>query len=104
MLGKSSPNCRAQFLAMSYPASAWRITPEAGSFHNTLARRLAELGVPSAQITMPACCENPMPTPPQWCRDTQVAPEAQFNSAFSSGQSETASEPSAIDSVSRLGE
>jgi hypothetical protein len=33
-----------------------------------------------------------------------VAPLAQFNSAFSIGQSDTASEPSFIDSVSRLGE
>ena len=53
---------------------------------------------------MPACCEKPMPTPPPWCSDTQVAPEAQFSSALSSGQSETASEPSRIASVSRLGE
>src|SRR3954464_4305936 len=45
-----------------------------------------------------------MPTPPPWCRLTQVAPEAQFRSALSSGQSETASEPSRIASVSRLGE
>jgi hypothetical protein len=37
------------------------------------------------------------------CRETQVAPLAQFNSALSSGQSETASEPSSIASVSRLG-
>ena len=36
--------------------------------------------------------------------DTHVAPEAQFTSAFSSGQSETASDPSIIASVSRLGE
>jgi hypothetical protein len=44
-----------------------------------------------------------MPTPPPWCSDTQVAPLAVFSSAFSSGQSETASEPSRIASVSRLG-
>ena len=35
--------------------------------------------------------------------ETQVAPEAVFSSAFSSGQSETASDPSFMDSVSRLG-
>ncbi|MNN17802.1 hypothetical protein D3C81_1309960 [compost metagenome] len=45
-----------------------------------------------------------MPTPPPWCRLTQVAPPAVLSSAFSSGQSDTASEPSRIASVSRLGE
>ena len=44
-----------------------------------------------------------MPTPPPWWNDTQVAPEAQLRSALSSGQSDTASEPSRIASVSRLG-
>ena len=56
-----------------------------------------------ATTTMPACCEKPMPTPPPWWNDTQVAPEAQLSSALSSGQSDTASEPSFIASVSRLG-
>ena len=44
-----------------------------------------------------------MPTPPPWCRETQVAPPAVLSRALSSGQSETASEPSIIDSVSRFG-
>ena len=44
-----------------------------------------------------------MPTPPPWCIETQVAPLAVLSSAFSSGQSDTASEPSRIASVSRLG-
>ncbi len=44
-----------------------------------------------------------MPTPPPWCRETQVAPLAVFSSAFKSGQSETASEPSIMPSVSRFG-
>ncbi|MNN78168.1 hypothetical protein D3C81_1946950 [compost metagenome] len=44
-----------------------------------------------------------MPTPPPWCRDTQVAPLAVLSRALSSGQSDTASEPSFIDSVSRFG-
>lgn len=35
---------------------------------------------------------------------TQVAPEAVFCSAFGSGQSDTASDPSRIASVSRSGE
>ena len=37
-----------------------------------------------------------MPTPPPWWNDTQVAPDAQLSSALSSGQSETASDPSRI--------
>src|ERR1700746_3538561 len=44
-----------------------------------------------------------MPTPPPWCSDTQLAPDAVLSSAFSNGQSETASLPSIIASVSRLG-
>ena len=44
-----------------------------------------------------------MPTPPPWCIDTQVAPLAVFTRAFSNGQSATASEPSLMASVSRLG-
>ena len=59
--------------------------------------------VPSATITMPACCENPMPTPPPWWSETQVAPVAVLSNAFRSGQSETASVPSFIASVSRFG-
>src|SRR6516225_1479165 len=45
-----------------------------------------------------------MPTPPPWCSDTQVAPPPVASSALSSGQSDTASEPSIMLSVSRLGE
>ena len=45
-----------------------------------------------------------MPTPPPWWMDTQDAPEAVLTSAFSSGQSAMASEPSAIASVSRYGD
>ncbi|MNN31904.1 hypothetical protein D3C81_1456100 [compost metagenome] len=52
---------------------------------------------------MPECWEKPMPTPPPWCRETQVAPLAVLSRALSSGQSDTASEPSCIDSVSRFG-
>ena len=44
-----------------------------------------------------------MPTPPPWWSDTQVAPDAVLSRALSSGQSDTASEPSFIASVSRLG-
>ena len=46
----------------------------------------------------------PHPTPPPWCSDTQVAPPATFNTALSSAQSLTASLPSCMASVSRLGE
>ena len=45
-----------------------------------------------------------MPTPPPWCRLTQVAPPAVLSSALSSGQSETASLPSRMLSVSRFGD
>ena len=45
-----------------------------------------------------------MPTPPPWCSETQLAPQAVLSSALSSGQSAMASEPSRIPSVSRLGE
>ena len=65
--------------------------------------RSAASSVPSQTITMPECWEKPMPTPPPWCRETQVAPLAVFSRAFSNGQSETASEPSFIASVSRFG-
>ena len=44
-----------------------------------------------------------MPTPPPWWIDTHVAPPAVLSSALSSGQSETASLPSFIASVSRFG-
>jgi hypothetical protein len=45
-----------------------------------------------------------MPTPPPLWIDTHDAPEAVFSSAFSSGQSATASLPSFMLSVSRKGE
>ena len=44
-----------------------------------------------------------MPTPPPWWNDTQVAPDAVLRSRFRSAQSDTASDPSFIASVSRLG-
>ncbi len=65
--------------------------------------RFAAASVPSQTMTTPACCEYPMPTPPPWWIDTQVAPPAVLSSALRSGQSDTASEPSAMASVSRLG-
>ena len=55
--GKSSPRSLAHSRASGYPASAWRMTPVAGSFHSTRSSRFAAAGVPSATITMPACCE-----------------------------------------------
>src|ERR1700761_4607061 len=45
-----------------------------------------------------------MPTPPPWWNDTQVAPPEVFDIKLSKGQSDTASEPSFIDSVSLLGD
>ena len=43
--------------AAAYPASAWRMTPVAGSFQSTRSSRRAASGLPSATITRPACCE-----------------------------------------------
>ena len=72
-----------------------------GSVVSTRSSFAAASSVPSATQTMPAWIEWPMPTPPPWWIDTQVAPEAVLTSAFSSGQSAIASEPSFIASVSR---
>ena len=44
-----------------------------------------------------------MPTPPPWWMLTQVAPEAVLSIALRNAQSATASVPSSIPSVSRLG-
>ena len=46
---------RAHCKAISYPASAWRSTPIAGSLVSTRSSRRAASGVPSATITCPAC-------------------------------------------------
>ena len=45
-----------------------------------------------------------MPTPPPWWNDDQLAPDATLTITLSRGQSATASLPSRIASVSRLGE
>ena len=45
-----------------------------------------------------------MPTPPPWWKETQLAPFTAFTSALRMGQSATASVPSFMASVSRLGE
>ena len=80
------------------------MTPVPGSAVSTRCSRAAASGVPSATTTIPAWMEYPMPTPPPWWTETQVAPHTAFRSAFRIGQSATASEPSRIPSVSRLGE
>src|SRR5436305_1471385 len=54
--------------------------------------------LPSATITMPAWSEWPIPTPPPWCTDTQVAPLDAFSRAFKMGQSAIASLPSRLPS------
>src|SRR3546814_11120215 len=69
--------------------------------YTTLFRSAAT--VPAQTMTMPECFEKPIPTPPPWWSETQVAPLAVLRRALSSGQSETASEPSRMASVSRLG-
>src|SRR3954462_3722973 len=53
-------------------------------------------GVPSATITWPACSDLPMPTPPPWWNETQLAPVAVLTSALRIGQAATASVPSGI--------
>jgi hypothetical protein len=68
---------------------------------STRASFCAASGVPSATLTCPAWIDRPMPTPPPWWMDTQLAPDAVLTSALSSGQSAIASDPSAIASVSR---
>jgi hypothetical protein len=67
---------------------------------HTLGRR--HVVVPSA-TAIPAwtSCDPP---PPPWWKLTQDAPFAAFKSAFSTGQSAIASEPSRIASVSRFGD
>ena len=75
-----------------------------GSLVSTRSSFCAASAVPSATQTWPAWIERPMPTPPPWWMETQDAPEAVLTSAFSSGQSAIASEPSGIASVSRYGE
>lgn len=55
----------------------------------------------SATVTCPACSDRPIPTPPPWWMETQLAPLAVLTNALSSGQSAIASDPSAIASVSR---
>jgi len=56
-IGNFKPCSFAHCFAMSYPASACRITPVPGSFHNTRAMRLSAASVPSHTITTPECCE-----------------------------------------------
>src|SRR5690606_37014593 len=100
-LGRSRPRSAATWRARSYPASAWRITPVPGSLVRTSSRRRSAWAVPSATTWAPAWMELPIPTPPPWWTATQAAPEAVFRRALRIGQSATASEPSAIASVSR---
>ena len=57
IMGSFSPCFLAVATASSYPASAWRITPEPLSLTSTRARRSAASSLPSATMTMPECCE-----------------------------------------------
>jgi len=75
-----------------------------GSLVSTRSSRAAAPLVPSATITWPAWSELPIPTPPPWWNETQDAPLATLSSAFSTGQSAIASDPSRIASVSRNGD
>jgi hypothetical protein len=51
----SKSNFLAVSFAISYPASAWRITPMPGSLRNTRFNLCSASSLPSATITMPAC-------------------------------------------------
>ena len=77
------------------------MTPVPGSQVRTRSSFSAARSVPSATHTIPAWIERPIPTPPPWWMQTHEAPAAVLTSAFRSGQSAIASEPSAIRSVSR---
>ena len=79
------------------------MTPIPGSLVSTRASFCAASRVPSANDTWPAWMDRPMPTPPPWWIETQLAPDAVLIMALSSGQSAIASEPSAMASVSRYG-
>src|SRR5438105_4756675 len=52
-----TPRSRATWIASSYPASAWRRTPIAGSLVRTRSSLRAAASVPSATMTWPACNE-----------------------------------------------
>ena len=80
------------------------MTPLPGSLVSTRSSFSAASAVPSATVTCPAWMERPIPTPPPWWIETHEAPEAVLSSAFKSGQSAMASEPSRMPSVSRYGE
>ena len=56
-IGSFNPISRAHSFAISYPASACRMTPVPGSFHSTRAMRLSAASEPSHTITTPLCCE-----------------------------------------------
>ena len=58
-----------------------------GSLVRTRSIFSAASAVPSATHTWPAWIERPMPTPPPWWIETQLAPDAVFTSALSSAQS-----------------
>src|SRR5205807_3271643 len=89
--GICTPRSRATWIASSYPASACRRMPVAGSLVSTRSSRLAAAGVPSATITWPACSEYPMPTPPPCRKALQDAPLTALTSVLRIVQAATAS-------------
>src|SRR5262249_44260672 len=102
--GMRTPLSRATDSAVPCPAPAWRTMPTAGWTVSPRSSLFAAASVPSATMTMPACSELPMPTPPPWWKLTHDAPPAQLARAFKRGQSAMASEPSFMASVSRKGD
>ena len=71
---------------------------------DSAALSLGKIALTAAQGVMPDGLAFDVPGQDPAPAALDVPPDAQFNSAFSSGQSATASEPSFIASVSRLGE
>jgi hypothetical protein len=56
-IGNFNPISRAHSFAISYPASACRMTPVPGSFQSTREMRASAASLPSHTITTPLCCE-----------------------------------------------
>src|SRR5699024_11210264 len=75
VIGTRTPRSWATPSAREYPASTWRITRMAASLVSRRSSFCRARSVPSARPTWPAWIERPMPTPPPWWIETQVAPE-----------------------------
>ena len=75
------PFCRLNGLRIAGVGMADNAHARVGGQHAFHAAR--RFGLPSATMTMPACWLKPMPTPPPWWKETQVAPPTALISALS---------------------